>query len=79
MTPLDTWGQHEWMLDVDVDCHQTVGGWFEVKSFIPTNGPAWEGDVAQPGAPYVSRNHFAKCGEVNRFVRGSASAEAHPF
>lgn len=73
-TPLNSWGSNYWMLDVDMDCSKTVNGWFELKSFI-TNGPGWEPDVLQSGAPYVSGNHFAQCGKKNVFVRGSASAD----
>lgn len=71
--PLNQFGQHYWMVDVDMDCSKTVSGWFEVKSFI-SNGPGWEPDVAQTGTPYASGNHFAKCGQLNVFKRGDASA-----
>jgi hypothetical protein len=71
--PLNQYGQHYWMVDVDMDCEKTVSGWFEVKSFI-SNGPGWEPDVAQTGTPYRSGNHFAKCGQVNVFKRGDSSA-----
>ncbi|MEJ2042028.1 MAG: family 14 glycosylhydrolase [Reinekea sp.] len=69
-SPLNTFGEHYWMLDVDMDCSKTVNSWFELKSYI-SNGPGWEGDVSQPGAPYYSNNHFAQCGKLNVFVRGS--------
>ena len=72
-TPLNTYGQHYWLLDVDMDCSRTVNGWFELKSYI-SNGPGWEGDVAQSGAPYSSKNHFAQCGRINVFDRGSSNA-----
>jgi alpha-amylase len=75
--PLNTWGPY-WMLDVDMDCAKTVGGWFEVKSFI-TNGPGWEPDVAQTGTPYASTNHMGQCGMVNRFDRGASTADIHPI
>lgn len=65
---LNSFGGHYWMLDVDMDCSKTVNGWFELKSFI-SNGPGWEADVRQPGTPYVSRNHFARCGRLNVFER----------
>jgi len=68
-TPLNRWGQHYWMLDVEMDCSKTVNGWFELKSFI-SNGPGWEADVNQPGRPWVSGNHFAQCGKLNVFRRG---------
>lgn len=71
-TPLNLWGQHYWILDVDMDCSKTVNGWFELKSFI-SNGPSWEGDINQAGAPYVSKNHFAQCGKLNKFERGSSA------
>jgi hypothetical protein len=70
--PLNTWGTY-WMLDVDMDCAKTVNGWFEIKSFI-SNGPGWEGNVAQPGTPYPSTNHMGQCGRLNRFDRDSGAA-----
>lgn len=77
-SPLNTWGDHYWMLDVDVDCSRTVNGWFEVKSFI-SGGPGWEPNIAQVGTPYVSGNHFAQCGKLNRFQRGNNSALILPL
>ncbi len=68
-TPLNLWGAHYWMFDVEMDCTKTFNGWFELKSFI-ANGPGWEGNISQPGAPYVSGNHFAQCGKMNVFKRG---------
>jgi hypothetical protein len=66
-------GESYWMLDVDMDCESAVnvGGtfWFEVKSFI-ANTP--EPDVNQADRPYPSGNHFAKCGKINIFQRGSS-------
>jgi hypothetical protein len=81
-TPMNKWGDHYWMLDVMVDCSRgakvTINGkdeyWFELKSYI-SNGPGWEPNLSQPGAPYASGNHFAKCGAVNKFRRGEAAAE----
>ncbi len=70
-TPLNTYGQHFWMLDVQMDCSATVNGWFEIKSFI-SNGPGWESDVSQPNTPYQSGNHFAECGKLNVFSRGQS-------
>ncbi|CAN5924925.1 hypothetical protein BH11MYX4_BH11MYX4_36620 [soil metagenome] len=76
--PLNHFGQHYWMVDVDMDCSKTVSGWFEIKSFI-SNGPAWEPDVSQAGTPYTSGNHFAQCGKVNVFKRGDSSAIITPI
>ncbi len=75
-------GMHYWMLDVDMDCSHGYpadgASWFEVKSFI-SNGPGWESDVHQPGAPYVSNNHFAQCGKLNVFRRGVDAARIYPL
>jgi alpha-amylase len=68
-TPMNKWGAHYWMLEVEMDCSKTVNGWFELKSFI-SNGPGWENNVSQPGAPYSSGNHFAQCGKLSVFKRG---------
>jgi len=81
--PLNRWGDHYWMLDVDMDCSRGVidangDSWFEVKTFI-SNGPGWEGDVAQSGTPYASRNHFAKCGQISTFRRGSSEVVFTPL
>ena len=73
-TPLNQWGHHYWILDVEMDCAKTVDGWFEIKSYI-SNGPEWESDVTQPGAPYDSINHFGICGMLNKFERGVNEAE----
>lgn len=70
--PLNLYGQHYWMLDVQMDCSKTVNGWFELKTFI-SNGPGWEANVSQAGTPYPSGNHMAQCGKVNVFQRGSSS------
>jgi|GEM_PF-331209 len=72
-TPLNRWGPHHWMLDVDMNCDETVDGWFELKAFSTRRG--WEPDIAQSGTPRATRNHWARCGRVNRFVWGRSSAE----
>lgn len=76
--PQNKWGQHYWKLDVEMNCSRTANGWFELKSFI-SNGPGWEPDIRQAGAPYVSGNHFAQCGKINVFKRGDASAQFLPL
>lgn len=68
LSQLNLWGSHYWMLDVEMDCSRTRDGWFEFKSFI-SNGPGWEGNISQPGAPYASGNHFAQCGRISSFRR----------
>jgi aryl-alcohol dehydrogenase-like predicted oxidoreductase len=67
-TSLNTYGHHYWLLDVMMDCSRTANGWFELKTYI-SNGPGWEGDIKQPGAPQSSRNHLARCGKINVFRR----------
>jgi alpha-amylase len=73
LEPLNTFGMHYWMLDVDMDCSHALqdsngARWFEVKSYI-SNGPGWEGDIQQASTPYPSANHFAQCGKVSVFER----------
>ena len=76
-------GDHYWMLDVDMDCETAVniGGtsWFEVKSFMSNAPNGWEPDVTQADRPYVSGNHFAKCGKINIFQRGSGAVSYRDF
>ncbi|QJR81546.1 alpha-amylase [Alteromonas pelagimontana] len=74
VTPLNTWGAHYWMLDVDMDCSKTANGWFEIKAYIQ-NGQGWEADVSQSDTPYQTANHFAHCGKVNTFVFGQGAAQ----
>jgi alpha-glucosidase (family GH31 glycosyl hydrolase) len=80
-TPLNTWGDHMWMLDVNMDCSKTVNGWFELKGFLTNhnvNG-GWEPSVTQVGAPYVTGNHFAQCGKINKFDWGQSGVEVKSF
>lgn len=77
LEPLNTYGMHYWMLDVDMDCSRAYADsngnrWFEVKAYV-SNGPGWEPDVKQVEAPYPSNNHFGRCGMVNVFEWGSAN------
>jgi len=74
LDPLNTYGMHYWMLDVDMDCSRAYADsngnrWFEVKAYI-SNGPGWEPDIKQVEAPYPSNNHFGRCGMVNVFEWG---------
>jgi len=76
-------GDHYWMLDVDMDCEtaMSIGGtaWFELKSFITNVPNGWEPDINQADRPYMSNNHFAKCGKINVFERGSSSVTYRDF
>ncbi len=76
--PLNTWGPHHWMLDVQMDCSKTHNGWFELKAYVK-NGQGWESDIQQVNAPYPSNNHFAQCGKINRFSFNSNTAEIRDF
>ncbi|KAA0192642.1 hypothetical protein HAZT_HAZT001198 [Hyalella azteca] len=80
--PLNKYGDHYWMLDVDMDCSQTEQGWFELKAFVSNSGDGWEGDIAQAGnckgaaggsAPYATKNHVGRCGYLNVFSFDSGS------
>jgi len=64
---LNNWGAHYWMLDVDMDCSQTVNGYFEIKAYVK-NGQGWEGDITQANTPFPSKNHVAQCGKINTFT-----------
>lgn len=35
------------MVDMDMDCSQAEGGWFEIKAFLTNYGAGWEGDISQ--------------------------------
>ncbi|XP_033636505.1 alpha-amylase-like [Asterias rubens] len=78
-TPLNQWGDHYWMVDVNMDCDKTEGGWFELKAYLK-NGDGWESDIMQGSCsgsaggskPYSSNNHFARCGYLNVFDFGSS-------
>lgn len=76
--PLNIWGQHYWMLDVDMDCSAAVNGWFELKAFVK-NGQGWENNIAQSGTPYASQNHMAQCGKINMFEFNSNSVQTRNF
>jgi len=76
--PLNIWGQHYWMLDVDMDCSAAVNGWFELKAFVK-NGQGWENNIAQSGTPFTSQNHMAQCGKINMFEFNSNSVQTRNF
>lgn len=62
-----SYGQHYWLIDVQMDCSRTENGWFELKALV--NGQ-WEGNIGGQTCgtpPYPSQNHWAKCGFKNVF------------
>lgn len=75
---LNIWGQHYWMLDVQMDCSKAVNGWFELKAFVK-NGQGWENNINQANTPYASQNHMAQCGKINVFDFNSNSYEIKNF
>ena len=78
------YGAHYWLVDVDMDCSRTDGGWFEFKAIV--NG-AWEGNLHRTtctgsGAaniPGQTQNHWGRCGMLNVYHFGSSSCEIHPL
>ncbi len=80
LTPLNRFGPHYWMLDVDMDCARALpaegGAWFELKTLLDGD---WEGDIYQPGVPFPSVNHLARCGMLNVFARDRDEAHILPL
>jgi acetyl esterase/lipase len=75
----NAWGAHFWKFDVVMDGQP--GDWFEFKTFVRSGGVTqWEADVRQPGAPYVTANHWARKGFVTmvRFGGNDAVLRALP-
>lgn len=86
-TPLNTWGEHYWMVDLEMDCDNGDDGWFEIKSYL-MNGDGWETDRSQYAScsgtvggqkPYASTNHLGLCGHVNVFEFNSNSCTINSF
>jgi len=75
---LNIWGQHYWMLDVQMDCSKAINNQFEVKAYVK-NGQGWENDITQNNSPYTSTNHFAECGKINKFDFNSNNVEIRNF
>ena len=73
------YGEHYWMVDVDMDCSRTDNSFFEVKAIVG----GWEGDIPSStcsgsggaAAPFTSSNHIARCGFVNVFHFNRAQCE----
>ena len=74
---LNVYGDHYWMVDMDMDCDQTEDGWFELQGYMSllSENDGYETEIAQMGcvgdvsggAPYVSSYHMAQCGYINVF------------
>ncbi|XP_032776971.2 alpha-amylase [Daphnia magna] len=84
---LNKWGDHYWMLDVNMDCSETEQGWFELKAFLTNSGSGWENDISQGActgtaggtAPYTTKNHMGRCGYINVFTFSGNSCEINAF
>ncbi|XP_069188090.1 alpha-amylase [Procambarus clarkii] len=81
---LNTFGEHYWMIDMEMDCDQTENGWFELKAFLSNDGAGWETDVNQVSScsgdaggakPYTSSNHLGRCGYLNVFQFSGSSCQ----
>jgi len=84
------YGPHYWLMDVQMNCTETIDGWFELKTFLTNYTPnsGWEVDINQTTScegtaggtkPYVSNNHLARCGFVNVFEFDLGSCEINTF
>ncbi|XP_071515964.1 alpha-amylase-like isoform X2 [Panulirus ornatus] len=85
---LNTFGDHYWMADVNLDCSQTKAGWFEVKAFLTHANGGWEADITQETPcsgtagglpPYTSRNHLGRCGHFNVFAFNASVCMINTF
>ncbi|XP_076446342.1 uncharacterized protein LOC143283850 [Babylonia areolata] len=80
---LNTFGGHYWLVDVDMDCSKTDGGYFEFKSIVG----GWEGNIpavtctgsGSGSAPFTSVNHVARCGFLNVYHFGRAACTIQPL
>lgn len=71
-------GAHYWKLDVEMV--GAVGEWFEFKAFLKEGGQAsWEPDIAQPGTPHRSRNHWGRKGYVTVVSFGEGGVQHIPL
>ncbi|KAK8385671.1 hypothetical protein O3P69_016448 [Scylla paramamosain] len=88
---LNTFGEAYWMLDFDLDCSLTNGGWFVIKGWLSGEAGEFSGleeDVTQQVCsgsaggppPFPSSGHMAKCGHINIFHydRGDCTINKFP-
>lgn len=78
--PINRFGPHQWMVDLQMNCDETEDGWFEFKAF--GTGIGWENDINQISScggpvggsmPYATNNHMARCGYLNMFSWGDGN------
>ncbi|XP_071127422.1 alpha-amylase-like [Mytilus edulis] len=92
---LNTFGEHYWLVDIDMDCCKTINDWFEVKAFMDNHANnknildkgIWESNIFQgfspcsgsEKTPYESVNHWAKCGMMNVFHFNQKACQIYPL
>ncbi|XP_042856311.1 uncharacterized protein LOC122242943 [Penaeus japonicus] len=85
---LNTFGDHYWMVDTEMDCAHAEDGWVEVKAYVSNSDWGWEPDLVQETCsgsgggsppPYTDKNHFARCGYINVFHFGVAECSISEF
>ena len=54
-----SYGDHYWMVDMDMNCTQTFDGWFEVKAYM-NDAETWEEDVNQVRIKLYQRSNRIK-------------------
>ena len=78
-----SFGEHYWLVDVDMDCSGTENGYFEFKVIFG----GLEGRVVQGSctgsrggaAPYSSTNHVGRCGFLNTYHFGRSICTIEPI
>ena len=71
----NTWGDHYWIADMDMDCSATKDGWFEVETLFTNGGEGGESQISQSPCsgsvggtvPFSSQLHAGRCGYMNVF------------
>ncbi|XP_071127434.1 uncharacterized protein [Mytilus edulis] len=82
---LNTFGEHYWLVNIEMDCSKTISGWFEVKAYIGSNDNFnWEDNILQHNScfgtertPYANVYHWAKCGMMNVFHFNQVACETY--
>ncbi|GFO18314.1 alpha-amylase [Plakobranchus ocellatus] len=81
---LNVYGEHMWMVRVNMDCSVLQDGFFDFKGILNNQ---WEGTIASSNCngngaqtpPYTSENHIGRCGYINVFEWDSPSCTIESF
>ena len=73
--PYNVWGDHYWMVDLEMDCSDTRDGWFELQGLFSGGGEGGEKEVEQGACgggvggqvPFQTAYHAGRCGYMNVF------------